>query len=224
MQFEAILFDCDGVLVDSEIIYEVVELECLARIGLTYERAAFKSRFTGMDPRDFRANIRADYEKVVGKPFPGSVFDEMNRETRQRFENELLPICGASGFLSELGALPRAVASSSALALLDRKLAQTGLKSHFGHHVYSGEQVTNGKPAPDLFLFAARQVGAAPENCLVIEDSINGARAGVAAGMTVWGFTGGGHIDEGHDELMREAGVAAVFSSYHDMQTALAAA
>ena len=114
--------------------------------------------------------------------------------------------------------LPKAVASSSTVRSLQRKLSLTGLASWFGDHVYSAEHVEHGKPAPDLFLHAAAKLGHAPGDCIVVEDSVLGVQAGVAAGMQVWGFTGGGHGDAGLGQRLANAGAVRVFDRFHDMR------
>lgn len=116
---------------------------------------------------------------------------------------------------------PKAVASSSSLRRLQEKLSQTGLARYFHPHVYSGEQVQNGKPAPDLFLFAADRLDLSPDRCLVIEDSANGVRAAAAAGMTVWGFTGGGHADAGLASRLSDAGAAQVVPDHAALKALL---
>jgi HAD superfamily hydrolase (TIGR01509 family) len=215
-----LIFDCDGVLVDSEIIYCAVETEFLAEIGLTYDPVEYDSRFKGLNGRDYMAAVRQDYATRYSDPFPGDFADRLYTEMYRRMENELQVIDGIHALLGEHRG-PRAVASSSALDRLHWKLAKTKLAAFFGEHVFSGEQVENGKPAPDLFLKAAGSLGTAPEDCIVIEDSRNGVKAGVAAGMTVWGFTGGGHTLPGLSNSLREAGAQQVMSSFGEMAACL---
>ncbi|MEJ8476404.1 HAD family hydrolase [Roseibium algae] len=211
-----IIFDCDGVLINSEIIYHAVEMEYLGEIGLTYEPIAYRSRFTGLHGRDFMAAIKADHAALNNGPFPDDFKDRMTAEMYRRMETELTPVADIHRLL-DLHKGPRAVASSSGMKGLKRKLQITGLTDHFHQHVYSGDQVDNGKPAPDLFLMAAEKIGQAPSDCLVLEDSINGVKAGLAAGMTVWGFVGAGHADEGLADRLRDAGAHDVILSFDDM-------
>ena len=110
-----------------------------------------------------------------------------------------------------------AVASSSGIDGLHEKLKLTGLHHLFSPHIYSGQQVERGKPAPDLFLFAAARLDRAPEDCLVIEDSVNGIRAAVSAGMEAWGFTGGGHADADLEGRLIHAGAQKVVSNYDEL-------
>lgn len=217
---EAILFDCDGVLVDSEVIYGAVELEWLTRIGLRYDPDTYRTRFTGLDPRSFTREIRADHAAQTGTAFPDTFFNEMNAEIRRRLDRDLTAVSGIKDLLDRLSDRPMAVASSSRLERLTAKLRQTGLIDRFAPHIYSGEQVPNGKPSPDLFLFAAARLGVAPPACLVIEDSVNGVKAGRAAGMTVWGFAGGGHADARLAERLIQAGAQRAFSSHDQMAAA----
>jgi HAD superfamily hydrolase (TIGR01509 family) len=222
MTFEAILFDCDGVLVDSEKIYVEVEREHLARIGLIYSLDDYMSRFQGLGSADFWAKLDDDHRALGKGPLPETFAPELDAATLKRISSELAEIAGIKALL-EAHDGPRAVASSSRLHRLIHKLQHTGLHDYFAPHIYSGEQVTNGKPAPDLFVFAAEKLGIEPENCLVIEDSSNGVLAGLAAGMTVWGFVGGGHSHDGHAEQLKSAGAHKVVDSHADLSALLAA-
>jgi len=219
MNFEAVIFDCDGVLVDSETIYVEVERQLLAEIGLHYELDDYQNRFNGLTSTDFIAALEREYALLGNGPFPADFAASLDATSMARMDKELKALPGIASFM-EVYAQPAAVASSSRLARLEKKLRQTGLHEFFAPHIYSGEQVENGKPAPDLFVFAADQLAIEPARCLVIEDSVNGVRAGIAAGMTVWGFVGGGHagptlgdrlisagadiVLAGHDELARQ--------------------
>lgn len=216
MSFEAILFDCDGVLVDSEKIYVDVEREHLARIGLNYDLDEYMDRFQGLGATDFWAALDRDHRAIGKGPLPETFADDLDADTMDRINRELTEISGIKQLL-EVHDGPRAVASSSRLRRLIHKLQHTGLYDFFEPHVYSGEQVENGKPAPDLFLFAAARLGVAPAKCLVIEDSANGVKAGLAAGMTVWGFVGGGHSHDGHREQLAAAGAHRVIDSHDDL-------
>jgi beta-phosphoglucomutase-like phosphatase (HAD superfamily) len=119
--------------------------------------------------------------------------------------------------------LPKAVASSSGIEALDYKLKKVGLWDAFAPHVYSSEHVARAKPAPDLFLHAAERLGIAPADCLVLEDSVNGVKAGLAAGMTVWGFGGGGHMDDAVCASLAEAGAHRLVGDWDEARALLAA-
>jgi len=219
MEFEAILFDCDGVLVDSEKIYVEVEREHLARLGLDYALDDYMVRFQGLGGPDFWEALDRDHRARGKGPLPETFGPELDAATLERLTRDLTEIVGIKQLLDAHRG-PRAVASSSRLERLIQKLHHTGLFPYFDPHIYSGEQVQNGKPAPDLFLFAAEKLGVDPARSLVIEDSSNGVRAGLAAGMTVWGFVGGGHSHEGHAEQLLAAGAHRVVDS-HDNLAAL---
>ncbi|MES0883760.1 HAD family hydrolase [Roseibium sp. SCP14] len=216
MTFQAILFDCDGVLVDSEKIYVDVEREHLARIGLHYGLDEYMDRFQGLSGVDFWAELDRDHRALGKGPLPDTFGPDLDEATMERINRELSEISGIKQLL-EVHSGPRAVASSSRLHRLIHKLKHTGLFDYFEPHIYSGEQVENGKPAPDLFLFAAEKLGVAPANTLVIEDSSNGVKAGLAAGMTVWGFVGGGHSHDGHTEQLKAAGAHKVVDSHDNL-------
>jgi len=216
MAFEAILFDCDGVLVDSEKIYVEVEREHLARIGLHYELNDYMDRFQGLGGTDFWASIERDYKALGKGALPQTFGPDLDAATLARIGTELSEIAGIKELL-EAHEGPRAVASSSRLQRLVHKLQHTGLYDYFAPHIYSGEQVENGKPAPDLFLYAAGRLGVEPATTLVIEDSSNGVKAGLAAGMTVWGFVGGGHSHNRHAAQLTAAGAHRIVGSHDDL-------
>jgi beta-phosphoglucomutase-like phosphatase (HAD superfamily) len=203
--FEAVIFDCDGVLVDSEVLFHAVELEVLAEFGLIYESRAFKARFLGMSDAAYYAALEEEALAKLGRSILAELRPRMRARVLELFERKLCAVEGALDAVNMVR-LPKAVASSSGIKALDHKLKRFGLWEPFAPHVYSSEHVAHAKPAPDLFLHAAAQLGVEPAACLVIEDSVNGVKAGLAAGMTVWGFSGGGHMDEMMRELLVEAG------------------
>ena len=214
----ALIFDCDGVLVDSERIAISVERECLAEIGLRYETTAYLNRFVGLKDADFYAELELDCQALTGSALPVGFVESVRSRCWARFETELAAIDGVRVFLDGYdGAL--AVASSSTMDGLHKKLELTGLHHLFSPHIYSGQQVERGKPAPDLFLFAASRLDRVPGDCLVLEDSVNGVRAARSAGMKVWGFTGGGHADTDLGHRLSEAGAHNVVSSYAEFSS-----
>ncbi|MBT0782140.1 MULTISPECIES: HAD-IA family hydrolase [Paracoccus] len=181
-----LIFDCDGVLVDSEPL-AAAEIEALLQgLGAPITRARIYDEFLG---RSFSTIVEAARDQGVdlGPALPGYA-----EALALRFRRELRPVPGMAEALAQLSG-PRAVASSSAPERLQLSLSLTGLAPLFGPHVYSATQVARGKPEPDLFLFAARHLGIAPADCVVIEDSPAGLRAARAAGMRVIGFLGGSH-------------------------------
>lgn len=203
---KAIIFDCDGVLIDSELIYKSTEREFLEKVGLTYTPVEFFRRFMGRSEESFFEEAGKDHHALHGIPLPYDFREKLIEHQRVRFENELQAIGGIDAMLTQLRGVTQAVASSSPIHSLIRKLDMTGLKHHFGEHIYSASHVKYGKPEPDLFLHAAEKLAVAPKDCLVIEDSENGVLAGLAAGMTVVGFTGGGHCHDLHHQSLRMTG------------------
>jgi HAD superfamily hydrolase (TIGR01509 family) len=214
---EAVLFDCDGVLVDSEILALEVETQMLAEIGLHYDLHDFKTRFMGMSDAAFFAALDSDSRAQLGRPLPKN-FEVMCRDRLYREVGlRLKEVDGAAKAIAALDR-PKAVASSSASEKLRIKLERAQLWHQFDPHVYGADHVTHAKPAPDLFLYAAKSLDVRPGNCLVIEDSVNGVRAALAAGMRVWGFTGGGHMDQlAHDRLVA-AGAERIIASWPEAE------
>ncbi|MXO89626.1 HAD family hydrolase [Pontixanthobacter aquaemixtae] len=212
----AIIFDSDGVLVDSEIIHIAVEQELLAELGLHYKIETYLSRFVGLSNPDFYSQLASDYAARIGGEFPPDFGQRLQKRIEPRIEAELQPIAGVVQ-LVEAFAGRVAVASSAPIERLTRKLEITGLISHFTPHVYSVDHVKKGKPAPDLFLHAAEQIGVQPERCAVIEDSVNGVMAARAAGMTPIGFVGGGHADSGLRDRLLANGAMFVVSSHNEI-------
>ncbi len=217
---QAIIFDCDGVLIDSEVIHVEEERRLLAENGLTFEDTDYSARFMGLGHREFMAALNAESQNRLGVALPDDFSQTLDARAQKRIESELAPIRGIEPILADWS-LPKAVASSARLPKLRMKLAITALDAYFGDHIYSADQVANSKPAPDLFLFAAEQLAVRPQNCLVIEDSLNGVRAGVAAGMTVYGFTGGGHVDGAHGDALRSVGAKDVFEDHEALAVSL---
>jgi HAD superfamily hydrolase (TIGR01509 family) len=193
----AVIFDCDGVLVDSEVLALEVELAILAEQGLSFDREDYVTRFMGLSYEAFHDVIDAEAQRRLGRSISGNIRGELATRLRQTMIARLTEIPGAAAAVQATPLL-KAVASSSTKEGLERKLKQVGLWAHFEPHVYSADHVVNAKPAPDLFLHAAEKLGVAPDQCLVLEDSVNGVTAARAAGMAVWGFLGGGHA---HDKL-----------------------
>jgi HAD superfamily hydrolase (TIGR01509 family) len=221
--FDAVIFDCDGVLVDSESLALEVELEILAGCGLSYGRSEFIARFMGRSDLDFRDALDADSRERLGRSLPDDFLEVTHAARIAICRERLVEVAGALEAVSAL-TLAKAVASSSRSAFLREKLQLAGLVEAFEPHIYSTQLVARSKPHPDVFLHAAEQLGVAPSRCLVIEDSVHGVTAGLAAGMTVWGFTGGGHCDEAAGEALAAAGAHRVVESWPAFAAALAEA
>ena len=188
---KCIIFDCDGVLIDSEVISARVMIEELAHENIEIDFVYFQENFLGRGFAKVSADIRANSGRAISDDF----------ETRYRsklleaFAQELKPMPGIFEVLDAL-LLPCCVATSSSPTRVQNSLNITGLARYFGNNVFTASQVKNGKPAPDLFLFAAAEMGVDPSNCLIIEDSETGLEAAVRAQMPVWHFTGGSHLKD----------------------------
>lgn len=217
-----IIFDCDGVLVNSEEIYIAAELEFLAEIGAVFEQATYMQSFMGLSPSTWREKLRPAVEQNLGKALPADFFDRMQTSAASRIETDLAALPGAYDTIGKISAL-RCVASSTPSVRLRWKLQHTGLSDLFAPHIFSSDMVKNGKPAPDLFLHAAATMGIEPADCLVVEDSANGVLAGKAAGMSVIGFTGGKHCLAGHSDILLSCGADAIVESYTGLAAELAA-
>ena len=204
---DLIIFDCDGVLVDSEVISNRIFAESLAELGvvLTLEESM---RFgIGKSSTTLAAAIEQEFNVTL----PAGFIEERRVRIMDAFTSELQPIDGILELLLALK-LKRCVASNSHIDRVRHALTTTGLMPHLEPHIYTAAMVERGKPAPDLFLYAAAQHDVRPGRCLVIEDSLSGVSAALAAGMPVIGFVGGSHCRPGHADAMREAGCAEVFS------------
>lgn len=212
MTFDAILFDCDGVLVDSEAITNGVLCQMLNEAGWALSAAECVRLFIGRTVRSQAALIEAH----TGSPLTDAWMAEFYARRNARLQAELTAIDGALDAVRALhGAFAgrMAVASGADKPKVLMQLDKVGLAPYFGPHVFSGHDLARSKPWPDVYLVAAAAVGAAPERCLVIEDSATGVQAGVAAGATVWGYCPrqGAHSTP---QALRDAGAVRVF---HDM-------
>lgn len=212
----AVIFDSDGVLVDSETIHIAVERELLAEIGLKYDDEVYLTRFVGLSMPDYYASLADDYFAATGGKFPNEFSVQLHKRVWPRMEAELQPIQGVKGLVSKFEG-PVAVASSAPFERLKRKLTIANLFETFDPHIYSVDHVQNGKPSPDLFLYAAEKLGIAPERCMVIEDSVNGILAARKANMLAIGFVGGGHADNGLRTRLTEAGANTVFDNHTEI-------
>jgi HAD superfamily hydrolase (TIGR01509 family) len=203
-----LIFDCDGVLIDSETIACGAEAAYLAELGIAVSAEELLERYLGISMAVMLADLESRHDRSL-PALPRDFADTLRRRVAIAFETDLRPMPGIEAALASLPAR-RCVASSSAPERLRHSLQLTGLLAHFEPHIFSATQVARGKPAPDLFLFAAARMDATPEACVVIEDSLPGVQAAVAAGMRVIGFTGGSHCRPGHAERLRAAGASAV--------------
>jgi len=183
-RFDLVIFDCDGVLIDSERLAVRTERGILADLGWHLSEDEIIERFVGRSS----SYMQAEVERQIGRPVDWHL--DFWARYEEVFRAELLPIDGIVDALNEI-TVPTCVASSSSHHGLIFKLGLTDLYDRFVGRIFSAEDVAHGKPAPDVFLFAAEQMGTPPSRCAVIEDSVSGVEAGIAAGMTVFAFGGG---------------------------------
>lgn len=214
--FDAVIFDCDGCLIDSEVLALEVELEALAAVGMVYDRDEFCRRFMGLPNDAFFAALDEDRRARLGEPLPVDFRPLHVVALTRAVDERLTEVAGAAAAVAMLSR-PKAVASSSHSTFLERKLKRVGLWDAFAPHVYSGDMVARGKPEPDIFLHAAAGLDVAAERCLVIEDSVNGVAAARAAGMTVWALTAGGHVLAGDIDRLRGAGAHAIVGDWSEV-------
>lgn len=220
---DLVIFDCDGVLIDSEILSSRIDAAALTEAGYPISEAELLRRFTGMPARDAYAVIEAE----LGRALPDGHAESVQALILDAYREELKAIAGIDAALDALaGAAPAprvCVASSSEPDKLRFGLECVGLYGRFAPDVFSASMVARGKPAPDLFLYAAERMGVPPSRCLVVEDSVAGVTAARRAGMAVMGFTGGGHADPGLAGRLAEAGAAPVFGRMADLPALIAA-
>ena len=210
----ALIFDFDGVIADSEAIANSVLAETVSDLGYPTTMDQSLTRYSSRR----WADVMAEIESVTGKPLPATFSDDLKQATFERFRTDLKEVSGARDFIRRFSHLPRCIASSSSIDRLELCLSLLALEAEFGNHVYSGDMVTRGKPHPDIFLFAAGQLGVDPGDCLVIEDSAGGIRGAVAAGMTAIGLCAASHIRDGHGLKLREAGAAHLADSWAEVE------
>ena len=213
-ELDLIIFDCDGVLVDSEVLSCRCLCEALASCGIELQLADALELFLGRSTEAVLQHYGAQ-----GRTLPESFRSDLKAQVREAFQASLQPIRGVSSVLAGLRT-PRCVASSSDLDRVSFALTLTGLASHFADLLYTSQMVARGKPAPDLFLYAAAAMGADPHRTLVIEDSVSGIAAAKAAGMKVWGFAGGSHYESRDGRaILSGAGADRVFDRMADFWT-----
>ncbi|WP_454623598.1 HAD family hydrolase [Bradyrhizobium cenepequi] len=212
MNPDLIIFDCDGVLVDSEVISCRAHADVLTRHGYPITSKQVFDRFLGRSTRQANLEIEAE----LGRSLPEDFHTQLQDELFRSFETDLEAVPHIHAALDRI-AQSVCVASSGSPQRMRVSLGRTALYDRFAPNIFSALQVKNGKPAPDLFLFAAEQMKVPPERCLVVEDSIAGIAAARAAGMTVLGFCGGSHCGPGHAELLRTTGAAMTFGDMREL-------
>ena len=211
----AIIFDFDGVVADSEVRANLSLSESLTAVGMpvTYDESL--RDYYGHNWQETERRIVARY----GRPLPADFRETHRARARARYMEGFDAVPGVADFLGSLRSMPRAIASSSRAEYIGWALSLFGLGHHFGKHVYSADGWDRGKPHPDIYLAAAKGLGVDPAACLAIEDSPTGAQAAIAAGMTVVGFCGAGHIVDraGHGAMLQEVGVHHVALTFDEV-------
>jgi len=216
-RFELVIFDCDGVLVDSEPIINQAHAHVLTAWGYPITEQNLVERFCGMSDREMLEIIEREWGRVL----PTSYTEHVGLMIEAGFRQSLVPIEGIAEALDSL-TLPICVASSSSLEQIRQKLKITGLLGRFGEHLFSATMVARGKPAPDLFLYAAQHLTTASDRCLVIEDNPAGIDAALAAGMTAIGFSGGSHCSPEHGAPLGKHGAPLVIDDMRELASAMA--
>jgi HAD superfamily hydrolase (TIGR01509 family) len=218
--FDLIIFDCDGVLVDSEIIAAQVESKLLTEAGYPISTEEMGERFAGMTWK----NILLAVEKEADIPLSAALIDKSEALLDARLARDVKIIDGVKFALARLTA-QRCICSNSSSQRLDMMLDKVGLKPFFAPHIFSAKDLgpDRVKPKPDIFLHAAERFGVSPSRCLVIEDSTHGIHGAVAAGMRVVGFTGASHTYPSHADRLTDAGAETVISRMADLPAVVAA-
>jgi HAD superfamily hydrolase (TIGR01509 family) len=215
IDFDAIIFDFDGVLLESELELNRLTAELLTELGHPTTLAEALEHYTGLTG----AAVVAAMEARIRAPVPQAFHDRMREESMRALSEGLEPLAGAVEFVSALPAgLPKAVASSSSTRWIRTHLDHLGLRDAFEPHIYSGkEHVAHGKPAPDLYLYAARELGVDVAGAAIIEDSKVGATGALASGAIVIGLAAGKHCLDGHADMLRSVGVEHVAHSFDEV-------
>ncbi len=216
---DLVIFDCDGVLIDSEVISARVIIEMLARQGLLIDHDYVYKHFLG---RQFSC-VGETVLQNFSIDLPDSFESDYREELVLAFKKELVATKGIKDVLSNLG-VRSCVATSSSPLRTQEALKLVGLINYFGGNIFTASEVKFGKPAPDLFLLASKRMQVEPKRCLVIEDSVMGISAATAAGMNVWHYTGASHLVSAGSEITNQFPTISIFDKWEvffDMATGL---
>ena len=208
---DLVIFDCDGVLIDSEVISAKVIVDMLANQGVLIDLDYVYNNFLG---RQFSCVGQKVADNFCIN-LPTTFESDYRSELLLAFEKELSITSGIDTVLSNLG-VQHCVATSSSPQRTKAALNVVGLDKHFKENVFTASEVKNGKPAPDLFLYVAGQMQVEPSNCLVIEDSVMGVTAAVSAGMNVWRYTGAGHFNKTVSNSLDQFPNVSIFDSWRN--------
>lgn len=219
-QPDLVIFDCDGVLVDSEIIAARVEAELLTSAGFEISAEELAETYAGLTFKDIMLRV----EEKSQIPFQASLIDRAEELVDRKLRSDVRIIDGAREAVAAV-TVPRAVCSNSRTERVEFMLEKVRLLPFFAGRIFSGLNIPSkkAKPAPDVFLYAAEKLGADPKNTFVIEDSVHGIAGARAAGMRVIGFTGAGHSYPGHADALTEAGAETVIRRWAELNSTIAA-
>ncbi|MBL4599662.1 MAG: HAD family phosphatase [Rhizobiaceae bacterium] len=219
-EIKLVIFDCDGVLVDSEIIAAKIEAETYRDLGYEIENEEFAIRFAGSSGAD----IRAEIEKELNFSFPDNVISGISGKIDEAVRNEVKIIPGADEML-DMFDQPRCICSNSPSNRLKDMLTRVKLYDRFRPYIFSAKDFDPpaNKPKPDVFLKALKEFDVKPEEAIVVEDSSHGVTAARAAGVRVIGFTGGSHTWHGHADILTESGAETVIKSFRHLPTLIEA-
>lgn len=220
MKYQGIIFDFDGVLLESEYAGNIQIADYLTRIGHPTSAEDSIANFMGLSGADFIAAI----ERWIGRPVPDDFHAERETENNRVLEEGLEAVAGAIAFVRSLPAdLPRAIASSSSTHWIQTHLDHMGIGDLFEGRIFSGrEHVTRGKPAPDIYLHAARAIGIDIERSVILEDSPVGVTGAVASGAHVIGLCAGRHCAMGHADRLRALGVTEIAGDFDEVARLIA--
>lgn len=212
--FDLIIFDCDGVLVDSEIIAAQVEAKLLTEAGYPIDAAGVAERFAGMSWKDMLLTI----EKEADVPLQASLLDSTEKLLDEKLARSVKGIPGVTQAVARID-LPRCICSNSSSRRIKSMLTRAGIHELFAPHIFSAKSIENiqTKPAPDIFLHAAKSMDADPAQTVVLEDSVHGVEGALTAGMRVVGFTGASHTFPSHADRLTEAGAETVINRLVDL-------
>jgi beta-phosphoglucomutase-like phosphatase (HAD superfamily) len=216
---KGLIFDFDGVLLESEYASNRHLADLLSEFGHPTSIDQALTHFMGLSGAAFQKAIRSH----AGRSLPYEFHQRRDAEDRRALVDGLAAVAGAVEFVRQLPpTLPKAIASSSTTHWIRTHLEHIGLGVHFGEHVYSGhEHVACGKPAPDIYLYAAEQIGVPIQHCAIIEDSEVGATGALASGARVIGLVAGRHCEIGHDARLRDLGVVEIARDFSEVRTLL---
>lgn len=220
MKFDAVLFDCDGVLVDSEALTNAVLRDMLQELGWTLSSKECMARFVGKTLREERLTIEAH----TGQPFSQDWLEDFYQRRNQALNASLEIVAGAFDAVAAAqvhAPLGIACASGADRFKVEMQLNKVGLMSFFEGNIFSGHEMPRSKPAPDVYLAAARHLKASPQRSLVVEDSVAGITAGVAAGATVWAYCPEGSHQPA--QALMQAGAQVLFAHMGDLPGLLSA-